>query len=322
MTISGMVRDTRGAARAALLVLAACAASRRAPPASSTETSGQPAAAGEGKPQILVYTPAQAKVTMLSAGAGAAAPLRLSPARGRKEYVTLTFGEDSNQSGAGQPPQSFGGTSLSLDGCTEVTSLDERGELRYRTTVEKSELTLRDQPAGDRLTGATIEGGVSTRGVTSRTQVTPPPSAREAEGLDRAYKALATWIILPSDPIAVGAQWEVATRETLSDLEINLVTRYTLTARTPTTATISGEIKVVSVDPPPPYVEVVSLAGEGRLEATITQGRLYPQLERVIRFEVSTREAIGDDHLGLPFERTIEVHHGFSLPLPQDHPTP
>lgn len=272
------------------------------------------------KPQLLVYTPAPAKLTLLSSGTGPAAPLRLTPVRGRKQYVRMTYGQDLVHTPAGQAPGPLRGVSLSLDGITEATALDERGDLRYVTAIEKSELTDAGETARDTLAGAKIEGAASTIGATSRTQVSPPPGRFTAEGLDPAHKALATWLILPRDPVGVGAQWEVVTREPWIDGEIELLTRYTLKARTATSASISGELKVLAVTFASSR-QLLSFTSYGKLEATLTQGRLYPQLERALRVEVKSRERVGQiSPVDVEASLTVDVHHGFSLPWLQSKP--
>lgn len=266
------------------------------------------------EPQLLVYTPAPAKLTLISSGTGLAAPLRLTPVRGRKQYVRMTYDQDLFFAMAGRAPTPHASVRLALDGITEATALDERGILRYVTTIEKSERIGEGEFARDTLAGAKIEGGASTVGAASRTQVSPPPNRFTAEGLDPAYKTLATWLILPRDPVAVGAQWEVVTREPWLDGEIELLTRYTLKARTATSASISGELKVLAFTPASSR-QILSFTSYGTLEATLTQGRLYPQLERALHVEVKSRERLGEiSPVDVDTSVTADVHHGFSLP--------
>ncbi len=266
-------------------------------------------------PVALIHTPPQAQLALISRGTEPAAPLRLSPTRGHQQSVVMTFRESVQLSFPGQNPQPPHSTSLMLSGITEVTQASDGGDLRYVTDIEKSELNVDGDIARDTVASVKIEGGASTLGETSRTVFHPPQTRRDADGLDRAYQSLVTWPVLPRDPVGLGAQWEVTTHERHDDLQIIVVTRYTLTARTATSATITGELKI---SPSPKMLQdrrFRSVTGYGRLAATIYQGRLYPQLERAMHLEVKVLTS-GNTEVTY----AIEESHGFSLPSPQGKP--
>jgi hypothetical protein len=241
----------------------------------------------------LAFTPPRPSIVLLFGGEGLRAPLRMQPSLIGKQRIQVTSDWKSGTTVAGGKPKLNGGTTVVLAGTSKATKVRPDGSILYHTSIDHSELrTDREKLASGFLVGLAIDGLVSSTGVHGKTMFTMQDAPwQDEENIKSLQSDLATWPLLPEEPITVGAQWEVTTTETVAALPLTSVTRYTLVSRTPTTATLVGVIKLAGADQTLKDQELRAITGTGRIEATLEKGRVYPKLERTLHLDFTIKRA-------------------------------
>jgi hypothetical protein len=178
---------------------------------------------------------------------------------------------------------------VAADGATKfqvtVDNIDARDVAGSKTPAAEFKENLKS------LTGMTIGGAVNGNGTTSDlTLRVEKPDAASAEALGLIHLSLLPmWPVLPTEPVAPGAKWQVKTTQKLADqLDVTQTTDYELVSHKGATWTIKGTTKITGTDqditaPPdpktgkqPPKTTIGKIAGTGTTEATISDGALAP----------------------------------------------
>jgi hypothetical protein len=244
-------------------------------------------------PIELAFTSPRTTIVLLTAGDGLRTPLRMQPSRIGKQRIQMTVDWKSVATMAGGEQHRLADPTLVLAGASTAIAVRPDGGFSYRTIIDRSEArTDSEKIDSGFLVGLQIDGLVSSTGVHGKTTFTVQDAPWQDEDiLKNLHHNLVTWPLLPEDPITAGAQWEVTTTETVAKIELTSVTRYTLVARTPTTATLVGLIKLAGADQTLKSQELRAITGTGRIEVTLEQGRIYPKLERTLHLDFTAKRA-------------------------------
>lgn len=253
-----------------------------------------------GPVEVTLKAP-QSKVKLVSAGKGKRVALKLTPKPGEKSPVEIAM----DFSGKTSAPPELGGTqeqvapTVVLGGQLETKEVAADGATKFQVTVDN--IDARDvagskTPAAEfkksleSLTGMTIGGAVNTNGSTSDlTLRVEKPDAASAEALGLIHLSLLPmWPVLPTEPIAPGAKWQVTTTQKLADqLDVTQTTDYELVSHKGNTWQLKGTTKITgtdqditAIDPKTgkkgPKTTIGKIAGTGTTEATLSEGSLSP----------------------------------------------
>ena len=253
-----------------------------------------------GPVEVTLKAP-QSAVKLVSPGKGKRVALKLSPKSGDKAPVEIAM----DFSGKTSAPPELGGTqeqvapTVVLGGQLETKDVGADGATKFQVTVDKidaRDVTGSKTPAAEfkqnlqSLTGMTIGGSVNGNGSTSDlTLRVEKPDAASAEALGLIHLSLLPmWPVMPTEPIAPGAKWQVTTTQKLADqLDVTQTTDYELVAHKGTAWTIKGTTKITGTDQDitatdpktgkkGPQTTIGKIAGTGTTEATISEGTLTP----------------------------------------------
>ena len=186
-----------------------------------------------------------------------------------------------------------------LGGQLETKDVGTDGATKFQVTVDN--IDARDvagskTPAAEfkqnlqSLNGMTIGGSVNGNGTTSDLTLRvekPDAASQEALGLIH-LSLLPMWPVLPTEPIAPGAKWQVTTTQKLADqLDVTQTTDYELVSHKGAAWTIKGTTKITGTDQDitatdpktglkGPKTVIGKIAGTGTTDATIADGSLTP----------------------------------------------
>jgi hypothetical protein len=265
----------------------------------------------QGPIELTVPVPTTT-VKLVSPGKGKRTALRLAPKAGAKQQVELTIDLLSKQTA----PQELGGDAetalptLVLNEEIEVKSVDDKGKAEYVATVNTADVRDSGKFAADKLpklreiiaslAGLTITGTVDSNGTASDLKLRlEKPQAGSAIALTiiqtaAMRAALPPWPVLPSEPVGVGAKWQVShpSTQTLDEkvaIAMTETTDYELVSRATQTWTVKGGVKVSGTDQeitsPQGTAKLSKIGGSGNVDATISNGALYPKLKTQVSSE-------------------------------------
>jgi hypothetical protein len=261
------------------------------------------------------------KVKLVSAGKGKKAPLKFTPKAGTKQQVEVALDFSEHQSA----PKEFGGDSdnsvptVVLVGNTEVKSVDPAGKAEYVVTVTGTD--VRDAtgklPAADlekfkgavaALEGLTISGTIDATGTQGDIKLrVEKPKAGTQEAIQLVRVALPVWPMLPSEPVGIGAKWEVTrTAKVVDKVNVTNTTEFELKDHKGEIWTIAGTTKVSGTDQSVDDAKLTNIGGKGAVDVALADGALYPKLASTLDtgFTV-TASAPGPD--GKPMNATLTV---------------
>jgi len=254
-----------------------------------------------GPVEVMLKAP-QSTVKLVAPGKGKRVALKLTPKTGDKAPVEIAM----DFSGKTTAPPELGGTqeqvapTVVLGGQLETQDVGADGAAKFQVTVnniDARDVTGSKTPAAEfkqnlqSLNGMTIGGSVNGNGSTSDLKLrVEKPDAASAEALGLIHLSLLPmWPVLPTEPIAPGAKWQVTTTQKLADqLDVTQTTDYELVAHKGAAWTIKGTTKITGTDqditaPPDPktgkkgpQTTIGKIAGTGTTEATISEGSLSP----------------------------------------------
>lgn len=253
-----------------------------------------------GPVEVTLKAP-QSTVKLVSPGKGKRVALKLKPKAGEKSPVEIAM----DFSGKTSAPPELGGTqeqvapTVVLGGQLETQDVAADGATKFKVTVDNidaRDVTGSKTPAAEfkknleSLAGLTINGAVNGNGSTSDlTLRVEKPDAASAEALGLIHLSLLPmWPVLPSEPVAPGAKWQVTTSEKLADqLDVTQTTDYELVSHKGNTWKLKGTTKitgadqdVTATDPKTgkkgPKTTIGKIAGTGTTEATLSEGSLSP----------------------------------------------
>jgi len=240
-----------------------------------------------------------ATAKLVAAGKGKRAKLLLAPKAGDKQTIEVAM-DFSATAGAKDAPKSQVIPTIVLTGDVEVKTADSGGAA-YSFVV--AGIDARDVPGASihseqikpviaALAGLHIDGTVTpngTAGAINLHLMTADPMAQSA--LELVRLALPGWPVLPTEPIGVGAKWAVKSTARVADkLEVSLETTYELTAHTGASWTVKGTTKVTGADQAMEGGKISGISGTGTIEATITDGALYPAYKSTLETKFTATE--------------------------------
>jgi hypothetical protein len=276
-----------------------------------------------GPIDIAVEAP-KMTVKLVSPGKGKRTALKVTPKAGAKQQVEIVFDISEHQSA---PPE-LGGDSDSpfptivLIGDSEVKAVDPAGKTNYVTTITSTD--VRDGASKlkpdelEQLKGAiasvqglTITSSVNANGTPELLKLhvdKPRPEAQKV--LEQLLQmGLPTWPLLPAEPIAVGAKWQVTRAiKLLGKVDATYTTDYELSARAGTTATIKGKTTVSGSDQEiGKGAKLQKLGGSGDIEIALADGALYP---KIVSHDETKFDAVvtGQDDSGQSKTATLSVN--------------
>jgi len=293
-----------------------------------------------GPVEVTLKAP-QSTVKLVAPGKGKRVALKLTPKAGDKAPVEIAM----DFSGKTSAPPELGGTqeqiapTVVLGGQLETKDVGADGATKFQVTVDNvdaRDVTGSKTPAAEfkknlqSLSGMTIGGEVKGNGSTSDLTLRvekPDPASQEALGLIH-LSLLPMWPVLPTEPVAPGAKWQVTTTQKLADqLDVTQTTDYELVSHKGAAWVIKGTTKITgtdqditAVDPKTgqkgPKTVIGKIAGTGTTEATISDGSLTPAAAQKLQtsFE-ATVTAPGKDGKDQTIALKFELKQGNAVTL-------
>jgi hypothetical protein len=100
---------------------------------------------------------------------------------------------------------------------------------------------------------------------------------------------LPTWPVFPTEPVGVGAKWQVTANVRLQgQLDVTQTTDYEVLKHDGKTWTIKGTTKVAGKDQPLGEA-TFSVAGSGTNEVSVVDGALYPTMKTQISTQLTAK---------------------------------
>lgn len=256
------------------------------------------------EPVKVTLEASQAKVKLLKPGTGARAVLRVAPGAGSKQNVTLVMDAQIEQGPTGQAGQKVVMPTVRLGCAGEVSAVGGDGALTYRaalTSIKAAAVAGQSAEPAEieqqltALTGMVIEGGLSASSLPGATVYTiDKPNQGTAMALESLRLMLPTWAPLPTEPIGLGAQWEVSQPVVINNIATTQTTVFTLKGKAGTTATIAGEVKVSGAAQKLGDVDVSDITGGGKVELVLDTSKLYPKMKRDVSTKIRLRQGAED----------------------------
>ena len=286
-------------------------------PAGSGGAGEAPAGAGGGSQEELREQPttppppvevtieaSKATIKLLAPGSGKRAPLRLAPASGASQLVDLVMDAVIEQTPAGGSVEKVTMPTVVLTGKGDVKTLATDGVITYQTSItgvdarEAVGQSVAPQAIKAQLTslvGMVIDGTLSAAALPGATKYTvATPNESTVGAIESVRLMLPTWLPLPTEPVALGARWEVSQPVEINNIATVQVTTFTLRGRTGTTMTIAGETKVVGLDQKLGDVQVSDISGQGTVELVVDTAKLYPRMKRTVSTKMRLRQGAED----------------------------
>jgi hypothetical protein len=237
-------------------------------------------------------------VKLVNAGKGKKAPLKLTAKQGDKQNVELVVDFKQSTSAGGQSKDDVI-PSIVLSGAAEVKEVAKDGTATYELAVsgtdarevKDSEIPLpqfKDMLTA--LTGATIAGTVGPNGVSSDMKMHMDKANRKAAAAMQVLQiVLPTWPVFPTEPVGIGAKWQVTANLKLQgQLDVTQTTDYEVLKHEGKTWTLKGTTKVGGKDQPLGEA-TFSIAGSGTNEVSVVDGALYPTMKTQISSELTAK---------------------------------
>jgi hypothetical protein len=262
-------------------------------PAPPVEKPEPPKPAG---PLDVSLKPPTMSVKLVNPGKGKRVALKLTPKLGNKQQVELALDFSEKQTA----PAELGGASehglptVVLTGDAEVKAVDDKGKADYQLTVSDTDVRDTAKPTAEQnemkpkvkealaaLKGMTIGGSVDANGSQSDVKLHVDKGDEAAQGaLELVRVALPWWPMFPTEPVGVGAKWQVTTTTKLIDkVDVTQTTDYELVAHKGNTWTIKGTTKVTGADQDLEGAKVTKIGGQGNVEVAMVDGALYPTIK-------------------------------------------
>lgn len=256
------------------------------------------------EPVSLTLDAVQATVKLTKPGTGKRAPLRLAPAAGAKQEIDLVMEAVIEQAPAGAAAEKVVMPQVVLGGTSEVKTLGSDGLITYHTAITATDArdaagqTVPPEAIEKQLASINtmvIDGTLSAASLPgTATYHVPTPDPSTAGALDSLHLMLPNWVPLPSEPVALGAQWQVTQPVVINSIATTQVTTYTLRGRSGTVATIAGDIKVTGEQQSLGEVTVSDIGGQGTVELVVDTAKLYPRMKRSVTTTMRLRQGAED----------------------------
>ncbi|HEY4175297.1 MAG TPA: DUF6263 family protein [Kofleriaceae bacterium] len=249
----------------------------------------EPPPPAPGPLDVAIEAP-QTTVKLVNAGKGKKTPLAYASAATPSEQVDLTFdfvekhfapAELGGDGQNGMPTIIFSteaiGTTVdktAIEYTMKVSKTDAKDVEGARIKAEELKGAL------DTLKDFTIKGKVGPNGVALEpTKISVGVGDQVAQQIVNLMQiALPSWPALPTEAVGDGAKWTATTNmKLMGQVDVTVVTDYTLVKRKGTAATIKGTTKVSGVEQSKGPSKISDIAGTGTIDGTIDSAHVFPQ---------------------------------------------
>jgi hypothetical protein len=260
------------------------------------EKTPPPPPAPTGPIEVTVPAP-QMTVKLVSPGKGKRVALKFTPKVGSKQQVELALDFAEQQ----KAPAELGGDSVNalptvvLVGDAEVKDVDKDGKATYQLTISSTDvrdaqkqvpaqLLEKSRSVLATLTGLTIGGTIGANGTSSDVTLhVDKPAVETRSALDMIRLTLPRWPMLPTEPVGIGAKWQVVTSlKVLDKVDVTQTTDYELVKHEASTWTIKGTTKVSGVDQELEGAKLSKIGGTGAVDVALVDGLLYATIKSEI----------------------------------------
>ncbi len=277
-------------------------------------------------PSALAAPPRAPKLTLINAGTGAKAPLRLALKKGTTQRISMTMLMDlkMSMSGADMPSMKMPATKMVMDKKVTEVSADKATiamELTSMSAVDTPGVApgMRDgmQAMLKGLAGLTGSYVTDARGVSSAMTLRPPAKASPAaqklvSDMKSNFETLT--VPLPVEAVGAGAKWSVEQLVDRNGMEIAQLVTYEVKQvdgpKVVLTQTVTQTAKPQQVElpglGPDASARLLSLSGEGRGTITLDLTKPSPvagdsklQTSFKIAIEAMGKETIADMRLDM-----------------------
>ena len=292
----------------------------------------KPAEPPPGPLEVTVPAPNVTQVKLVNGGKGKKAALKLTPKVGTKQQVELAIDFRGKSTGLGQDDKEDVMHTVVLSGEAEVKNVDKDGNADYQLTVAATDarnaagasMSLDQAKAVvASLQGLAITGTVHPNGSAGDVKLKMDKAPQLAQGAVQLIKlAMPTLPVLPKEPVAPGAKWQVTSTTKFADqLDITQTTEYQLVShkgnawQIKATTKVSGQDQTKDVPAeqgqPAAKTKFSKIGGGGTLDATLTDGSLYPTLKSELQTAFTvTLSAPGTDKT---VEGTLDMKQGAQI---------
>jgi hypothetical protein len=268
----------------------------------------------------LDVTVAAPKVTVKleNAGKGKKSPLKVSAKQGDKQNVELSLDFTGKQAG---PPEA-GGTqeaiypTIVLSGSAEVKSVDKDGGATYEVAVNSTDVLEKQgqqiptavmKQAVDLVKELKIGGTIAANGAIGDVKMHVDKGDKAAQSVLELVRGatLPWWPVLPTEPIGVGAKWQVVATTKVSDkLDVTQTTEYELVEHKANTWKLKGTTKVSGIEQSVEGAKLNGIKGSGTIEVAMIDGALYPTIKSALETEFDAKVAPDPSQAS----KTIDIH--------------
>lgn len=285
-------------------------------------------------------------VKLVSPGKGKREAIKVAPKAGDQQAVELALDFSGTQTAPPEAPEQVRGKkedvapTIVLTGSAQVKSVDATGAA-YEVVVNGTD--VRDAPGQQipselmkkalaSLTALKIAGTVTSNGIASDLSLHIDKGSEDAAGALALVRVevLPAWPVLPTEPVGVGAKWQVTATSRLADkLDVTQTTDYELVKHDGKTWTIKGTTKVSGTDQSVDQAKLTNINGAGTVEVAMIDGALYPTMKAKVStaFTALITKPEKDAPAGMPdsLKITYELKQGSTVtpnPTPAAAPAP
>jgi hypothetical protein len=255
----------------------------------------------EPEPEVVTTVAArpssdQPQIKLISAGAAPLEAYRLQAQPGSQQKVKMTATMSMTMGGPGLPGEPVKIPTIQLDATVTTKSVAANQDVAYEAVFDKMEVAgdaggepamiqaLEQQFGG--LKGAVVTGLLSDRYHSKKAEVKLPAGADASvrDSVEQMKGALVNpALLLPEEPIGVGAKWEIRTRHKENNINVDLVAQHELVAAADGRLTIKSVTtrsaatqKIANPLMPNLKVDLTKLTGGNTEEFVLDLTRLLP----------------------------------------------
>jgi len=235
-------------------------------------------------------------VTLIDAGSEPRTVLRLHPAVGDKQTVSMTMKMGMDMGGAGGLNPNMDIPAIGMNMNVEIQDVSTNGEITYTVAYQDVSVaagtnTMSAMASAMNAALAGIDGmsgtGVMTdRGITKKMEMNPPPAAAPqlSQFTDQMKNSSAgTATVLPEEAVGPGARWEYRTKIESQGMTIDQTIAYKLVAVDGDRLTIRSRItqtaanqKISNPAMPTLKMDLIKMTANATGTSTVDLGKLMP----------------------------------------------
>jgi hypothetical protein len=287
----------------------------------------RPAPAPEAEAEVVVaprVAPGQPQVKLISAGAEPLEIYRLQAQPGSQQKVKMSVAMSMTMSGPDLPGEPVKIPKIQLDATVTTKSVAANQDITYEAVFDQMAVAsdaggeptmiqaLEQQLGG--LKGAVVTGLLSDRYHSKKAEVKLPAGADASvrDSVEQMKGALVNpALVLPEEPIGVGAKWEIRTRHKENNINVDLVANHELVAAADGRLTIksvttrsAAKQKIANPLMPSLKVDLTKLTGGNTEEFVLDLAQLLPLTYRANDW---TELSMAMNHLGRRETMTMKM---------------